>query len=87
MRPRRKIDEEQFVVLSSRSLMKRSIASRAYAILSDDAMLPLESSRMPRLTGTRSLLNLRDLLLFTVVKDREVVLAQAAHETAVAIGD
>jgi hypothetical protein len=35
--------------------MKRSIAERAAAILSA-VMLPLASSRMPRLTGVRSLL-------------------------------
>ena len=42
--------------LPSRSYTNRSIAERAADILSG-VMLPLESSTMPRLTGTRSLLN------------------------------
>ena len=56
--------------------MNRSIAERAADILSG-VMLPLVSSTMPRLTGTRSLLKWRDLLACAVLVDGEVLLAQA----------
>ena len=46
-------------------------------------MLPLVSSTMPRLTGTRSLLKCVIGCGCTVLVDPEVLLSQAGHESAV----
>ena len=59
----------------------RSSAARASSIFSP-AMLPLVSSAMPRLTGTRSALKCVTSTGLIVFVDEEVVLLQPGHEPA-----
>ena len=58
---------------------------RAASIFSP-AMLPLVSSTMPRLTGTRSALKYVIVLRLVVFVDDEVLLPQTGNESSVRVG-
>ena len=78
--------EKHFVVPDRRAARGSCSAPRARRPSSRPSMLPLVSSRMPRLTGTRSLLKCVTGLQLVVLVDAEVVLLQTGHEPAVGVG-